>query len=571
MAEAAPPIETPDPYGAFPRLSRRHIDALAREGERRVTRPGQVLCAVGDRGCDFFVVLTGRVATVEDYGGAGERLLQVHGPGRFLGDLGLLTGTPALVSSVVRDEGEVLAVPVPRLLERVGQDLALGDLILRAYLARRSMLIERGIGLQIVGSRYSQDARRLREFAARSRLPHRYGELEEDNEAEALLRGLGVRPEDTPVVIWHGQVLRNPTNAELARAVGLPVPRRHEAVRDLVVVGAGPAGLAAAVYGASEGLDILTLDAIATGGQAGTASRIENYLGFPAGISGAELAERSAVQAEKFGAHLSVPAEAVRLELRSGYHLVRLDDGRTVTTRAVLVATGVRYRRLPVPRLEDFEGTCVHYAATQVEARVCRGRTAAVVGGGNSAGQATVFLAQQAARVYLLVRDRDLGESMSRYLVDRIERNPRVEVLLHVELREVVGDRSLEALVVEDTRTAERRTIAARCLFVFIGAEPHARWLAGEVALDDHGYVLTGRAAMRPGGPNGRRQPFSLETSRPGVFAAGDVRSGSINRVASAVGEGATAIRQVHDYLEEVGGPGGSSGQPLESARSVGQ
>jgi thioredoxin reductase (NADPH) len=538
--------ETPDLDGAFPRLSEQQLLALEAHGERRRVRQGEVLYREGDERCDFYVVLEGQVAILEGYGGA-VRVVAVHGPRRFLGELGLLTGQAAFLTAVALEPGEVLVVPVERLRELVSQDAAFGDLVLRAYLIRRSMLIELGAGFRIVGSRYSPDTRRLREFAARNRLPHRWIDLEKDKEAERLLRQLGVAPEETPVVIWRGeQVLRNPTNAELARAIGLPAPKPGGTVCDLVIVGAGPAGLAAAVYAASEGLATVTFDAIATGGQAGTSPRIENYPGFPSGISGSELTERTVIQAEKFGADINVPAEATALEQRDGHHLVRLDDGQAVEGRTVVVATGARYRKLPVPRLEEFEGTSVHYAATHVEAQLCHGDPVAVVGGGNSAGQAAVFLMKHAARVSLLIRGGDLGRSMSRYLADRIERTPGIEVLRHTEVRELVGEGALEAVGVEDSRTGSRRRLEARALFVFIGAEPHTGWLGDRLALDDRGFILTGADAVRDDG----RQPFLLETSLPGVFAAGDVRSGSIKRVTSAVGEGAMAIRLAHEYLE---------------------
>jgi thioredoxin reductase (NADPH) len=538
--------ETPDLDGAFPRLSEQQLLALEAHGERRRVRQGEVLYREGDERCDFYVVLEGQVAILEGYGGA-VRVVAVHGPRRFLGELGLLTGQAAFLTAVALEPGEVLVVPVERLRELVSQDAAFGDLVLRAYLIRRSMLIELGAGFRIVGSRYSPDTRRLREFAARNRLPHRWIDLEKDKEAERLLRQLGVAPEETPVVIWRGeQVLRNPTNAELARAIGLPAPKPGGTVCDLVIVGAGPAGLAAAVYAASEGLATVTFDAIATGGQAGTSPRIENYPGFPSGISGSELTERTVIQAEKFGADINVPAEATALEQRDGHHLVRLDDGQAVEGRTVVVATGARYRKLPVPRLEEFEGTSVHYAATHVEAQLCHGDPVAVVGGGNSAGQAAVFLMKHAARVSLLIRGGDLGRSMSRYLADRIERPPGIEVLRHTEVRELVGEGALEAVVVEDNRTGSRRRLEARALFVFIGAEPHTGWLGDRLALDDRGFILTGADAV----PDDGRQPFLLETSLPGVFAAGDVRSGSIKRVTSAVGEGAMAIRLAHEYLE---------------------
>jgi thioredoxin reductase (NADPH) len=546
--------ETPDRYGAFPRLSDAQIETLARHGERQRVEPGEVLFREGDKRYDFFVVLDGKVMVVSGYGGE-ERMIAVHGPRRFLGELSLLTGQAAFFTAVVREPGEVLVVPVERLRALVTQDTVLGDIVLRAYLLRREMLIGLGAGFQIVGSRFSPDSRSLREFAARNRLPYRWIDLEEDEAAEALLNGLDVAPEETPVVIWRGnQVLRNPSNEELAQMIGLRARSVAEDVCDLLVVGAGPAGLAAAVYGASEGLGTVALDAVATGGQAGTSPRIENYLGFPSGISGAELANRAEIQAEKFGARISVPAEATALDERDGYYVVRFDDGSEATARTVLITTGARYRKLDVPRLEELEGTCVYYAATMMEAHLCRGDPVAVVGGGNSAGQATLFLAQHTTKVTLLIRHEDLGRDMSRYLADRIERSPKVEVLRTTEVRELVGDRALEALVVENNQTGERRRIEARELFVFIGAKPHTGWLGDKLALDDRGFVLTGRA-VRPAengeGQDAGHEPYLLETSLPGVFAAGDVRSGSIKRVASAVGEGAMAIRLVHARLQD--------------------
>ncbi|MEN3283203.1 MAG: thioredoxin reductase [Solirubrobacteraceae bacterium] len=543
LAEPEPLLETPDGDGAFPRLSDDQIQRLSGRGERRRMQAGEVLVREGDEHYDFFVVLEGKVAIVHGHCGCDERLIAVHGPRRFLGELSLLTGQAAFFTAVVREAGEVLVVPVERLRRLVALDAALGDLILRAYLIRRELLIGIGAGFRIVGSRYSPDTRRLREFASRNRLPHHWIDLEEDSAAETLLRQLSVAPDETPVVIWGREVLRNPSNVELARRIGLPAPRSPQDVSDLVVVGAGPGGLAAAVYGASEGLTTLTLDAVATGGQAGTSSRIENYLGFPSGISGAELAERATIQAEKFGAQLSVPAEVTALESRDGHYSVTIADGPTITGRTIVIATGARYCKLPVAGLERFEGTSVFYAATLVEAMMCRDDPIAVVGGGNSAGQATLFLVRHAGRVRLLVRGDDLGKSMSRYLADRIERNPDVEVMLHTEVREAIGDESLEALVVEDNRTGERKVLPARELFVFIGAEPHTAWLGDKVALDDRGFVLTGVQA------NSDRPALPLETSLPGVLAVGDVRSGSIKRVASAVGEGAMAVRLVHDHL----------------------
>jgi thioredoxin reductase (NADPH) len=474
--------------------------------------------------------------------GDAKRELGVHGPRRFLGELGLLTGQPSFTSAFVREAGEVLEVPVEGLRELVAGDPEFGDLLLRAFLARRWMLIGLGAGLRVIGSRYSPDLRRLREFLARNRIPHAWLDLERDRSAEALLRDLGVAPDETPIVIWRERLLRNPSNAELARVLGLTTPRGPEAACDLVVVGAGPAGLAAAVYGASEGLATVVLDTVAAGGQAATTSRIENYLGFPSGLSGSELAERATIQAEKFGARLNVPACVTGLEPDDGRYRIRLDDGSELLTRTVMIATGKHYRRLPVPRLEEFEGASVHYAATQVEAQLCAGDPVAVVGGGNSAGQAAEFLSRQVTEVHLVVREASLTQFMSRYLSSRIERNPKVHLLLATEVRELEGDDVLEAIVVKNTATGERRRVAARALFIFIGAEPQSDWLDGELALDDGGYILTGEDA------GGRSL---LETSRPGVFAGGDVRSGSVSRVGSAVGEGAMAVRLICDALEQ--------------------
>jgi thioredoxin reductase (NADPH) len=556
QATDAPQVleETPDLYGAFPRLSDHQIAVLSGVGERRRTREGEILYREGDRDCDFFVVVSGMVGIVEEDGGE-ERLIGVHGPGRFLGELSLLIGEAVFVTAVVRQPGEVLAVPLDRLRELVAGDPALGDLVLRAYMQRRAMLIELGVGFRIIGSRYSPDTRRLREFAARNRLPHKWIDVEGDEQAEELIRQLGVSPDETPVVIWRCEtVLRNPSNVELARMIGLPVPRPPDSPADIVVVGAGPAGLAAAVYGASEGLTTIVLEGVAAGGQAATSSRIENYLGFPAGISGAELAERAEIQANKFGASINVPAEAIGLSESDGHHLVRLEDGSTIGARTVMIATGVRYRKLDVPTLERFEGVSVHYAATEIEAQMCVGDPVAVVGGGNSAAQATLFLSRHAARVRLIIRGDELTQDMSRYLADRIEREPNVDVMLHSEVRELRGDRILESIVVEDGRTGERRWIETRVLFVFIGAEPHVAWVGDEVALDPRGFVLTGMDAAQARAAAGTdHPPLPLETTNPGVFAAGDVRSGSTKRVASSVGEGAMAVRLIHEYLAGTG------------------
>jgi thioredoxin reductase (NADPH) len=548
------PVETEDASGAYPRLSSAQIRALELQGERRPTLPGDLLYREGEVQHDFFVILDGLVAIVDGYGSGFDRTIGVHGKGRFLGELGLLAGQPAFLTAVVVEPGEVLAVPAERLRAIVTQDPNLGDLILRSLVLRRSTLIGLGAGFRIIGSRYSPDTRRIRDFASRNRLPHHWIDPEKDAAAEAMLRQLGISPEETPVVICGTEVLRNPSNAELARVFGLPVPGSDRTMGDLIVVGAGPAGLAASVYGASEGLETIALDAMATGGQAGTSSRIENYLGFPAGISGAELADRAVVQAQKFGAELTLPARAMSLEPRDDHYAIGVEDGPEILARTVVIATGVQYRKLPVPRLDEFEGVSVYYAATPMEAQLCRGDPVVVVGGGNSAGQATLFLTAYADHVVLVVREDELTVNMSRYLADRIEQSPAVEVHVHTEIRELCGGRALEAVVVEDTQTGERQRLPARALFVFIGADPHTGWLGGRIALDESGYILTGTDAcdddtLAALGTDEGHRPLMLETSLPCVFAAGDVRSGSIKRVASAVGEGAMAVRMVHQRI----------------------
>jgi len=550
--EPGAPAETPDTYGAFPRLDDAQLAALAVVADERAIRPEEPLFAEGDRNCDFYTVLDGHVMSVEGYGTPAERIIAVHGRGRFLGELGLLTGEAAFFSAVPAEAGRVLVVPVDRLVGLIARDPTIGDLVLRAFLIRRSILIGLGVGMRIVGSRYSPDARRLREFAARNRVPAQWLDLEDDKTAEGLLNFLGVDPTETPIVILYGrQVLRNPSNAEVAAAIGLPAPSVPQTACELLVVGAGPAGLSAAVYGASEGLDTLVLDAAAIGGQAGTSSHIENYLGFPSGLSGTELAVRAELQARKFGARFTVPAEAVATQIDSGHWTVRLADGSSVTTGLMVIASGVRYRRPDVPRLEHFEPTSVYYAASQAEAVACRHDPVVVLGGGNSAGQATVFLAQHAAHVTLVVREHALSEHMSRYLVDRISRIPNVTVLLGTQLRELIGDVTLEAVAVTD-QTGERRVIAANALFVFIGAAPATQWLSDLLALDENGFVRTGQGAEAPIGaslPQTLWRRSELETSQPGVFAVGDVRSGSTKRVATAVGEGATAVRLAFERM----------------------
>jgi thioredoxin reductase (NADPH) len=542
--------ETRDSQGAFPRLGDEAFEALEKRGTRRSTSVGETLFAAGDATYDFFVVLSGKVAILQNAGCEDETTIGVHGERRFLGELNLLTGEAVYLTARVVEEGEVLQIPRKDLRDLIDNEQGVADMILRAYLARRALLIGLGAGPRVIGSRYSRDAQRLRVFLARNRFPHGFLDLEEDNGAEALVREWGLEPNELPVVIHGHEMLRNPSIDELARALGLRRPSKAEDVYDLLVVGAGPAGLAASVYGASEGLNTVTVDAVAAGGQAGTSTRIENYLGFPGGISGMELAERAILQANRFGARLLVPAEGIGFGEHEDHYRMLLANEETVDARSVVIATGARYRKLDVPRIDELTGVGVYYAATPMEAEMCSGSEVAIVGGGNSAGQAAVFLSQKVRQVTLMVRGPDLGRTMSRYLIDQIERIDNIEVRAETQVDELIGERVLEGLMLRNG-SDERTELPSKALFVFIGADPHTGWLTGEVMLDSKGFVLTG-AELAAATDTRDAIPLALETSAPGVFAVGDVRSGSIKRVASAVGEGSMAVRLVHEHLAEL-------------------
>jgi len=549
-ADPGPPetagAETPDSFGAYPRLTPPQLRALGEHGTTEHVAAGTVLARAGEPLRSFFAVIEGRLAVEEEPDDDADdgTWREVHGPGRFVGDIGLLEGQPSFTTVTAVEDGTVLEVPTEALSRIVTRDPLLGDLILRAYLIRRSMAIGWGSGLRIVGSRFSPDTRRLLDVAARNRIPHRLLDLEGDRAAETIVRRLRLDISDLPVVIVGGaRVLRNPSTAELLRVLGVgAAPPRPTC--DLLVVGAGPAGLAATVCAASDGLSVVLADAVATGGQAGRSARIENYLGFPSGISGAELAERARLQAAKFGATVFAPGDARSLGVSGGALAVGFSDGTTVSPRAVVVATGMEYRRLAAENLDRFEYTSVYYAATINEARECGTDPVVVVGGGNSAGQAALFLAGSAARVHLVVRGADLGRDMSRYLVVQVEDHPRIAVHRECEVVEAAGRDRLESVIVEHRPSGAREEIATAHVFVFIGAVPATAWLGPGVDRDERGFLTTG---PRPGATGPRTQPF--ETSMPGVFAVGDVRSGSVKRMSAAVGEGASVVKMVHDHL----------------------
>ena len=546
-------IETPewvtaeDEAVAFPALGDEHIEACRGFGAERAVPTGEVLARGRVPMHAMYVILEGAVQIVHDLGGAHERALVEYGPRRIVGEYNLLTGHASDMAAVAVEPSRLIEIKRDRLRDLMTQEEALGELILRALLRRRELVIGLHFGLRIIGSSYSVDARRLLEFTARNRIPHSWLDVECDPAAEALLQDFAIAPDQTPLVEWGPQVLKNPTNAELAHMLGFAPVAEPAQVVDVLVVGAGPAGLAASMYSASEGLSTLALESAAIGGQAGTSTRIENYLGFPAGLSGTDLTVRAALQAEKFGARISAPVAAAGLEPREGAILVHRSDGTHVGARAVIIATGASYRRLDLPGLAALESTGVYYAATPEEATRHADDTVAVVGAGNSAGQAAIFLAAHTRHVYLLVRRGNLAATMSRYLIDQIARRPNVEVLVNTDVAALHGDGGLHGLTVADRADGSRRDLDAHGMFVFIGADPHTEWLQGVLALDSSGFILTGRDAPAQDEPGPGRLP--LETTVAGVFAAGDVRSGSIKRVAAAVGEGSMAVRLVHDHL----------------------
>ncbi len=542
---------------AHPTLDADQLALLTPYGEERPTQPGDILFDIGDTEYPWIVILHGELEIVSNPGAEGEEVLDVRHDGQFLGELSLLTGQTAFLAARARTAGRVRVISAEDLRQIVATIPALSELILNSFLMRREILQGNGAveGLQIVGSRYSPDTQRLRAFAARNQLPHRWIDVEEDRDAERLLCYFRVQPEETPIVIWQGEeVLRNPSNGELTRRLGLNRAVTAGETVDLLVIGAGPAGLAAAVYGASEGLSTLTLESISTGGQAGTSSRIENYLGFPAGLSGSELANRAVLQAQKFGARIVVSRTATQLRAEEGHFAVTLEGADCLRANSVLIATGARYRKLRVPNLEQYEGRGVYYAATQTEARLCTGQDVIVVGGGNSAGQAAMFLSGAAKHVYLVIRSGDLAHSMSRYLIDRIDRSSDITLMPYTEVDALHGAEQLEGVTVRQNQTDERSDLPATNVFTFIGADPYTDWLADTLCLDEKGFILTGPTLRQSGRAaeayaTVSRDPFLLETSLPGVFAVGDVRSGSTKRVATAVGEGSAAVKFVHEWL----------------------
>jgi len=557
-----PPIAVSRPDAMFPTLTPEQIARIAAHGKVRPVRSGEVLVEAGDQSVPFFVVRSGRIEIVQTTGTAGntgdiQTLIVVHGPGQFTGEVNMLSGRRSLVRARVTEPGEVIELGHDCLRALVQTDPELSEILMRAFILRRVELIAHGFGdVVLVGSVHCAGTLRVKEFLTRNGHPYTYVDLDRDADVQTLLDRFHVGEEDVPFLICRGEtVLRNPTNERIAECLGFNEEIDPAQVRDVVIIGAGPSGLAAAVYAASEGLDVLVLESSSPGGQAGASSKIENYLGFPTGISGQELTARAYTQAQKFGAHLLVAKGARRLACVRRPYAVEIDHGARIPARTVILATGAEYRKLPLPNLSQFEGAGIYYGATFIESQLCGGEEVVVVGGGNSAGQAAVFLAQTARRVHVLVRSDGLAESMSRYLIRRIELSPSIDLRTHTEITALEGENHLERVRWRDKQTGEVETRSIRHVFVMTGATPSTQWLDGCVALDEKGFIKTGPDLSREDLAAAQwplaRAPHLLETSLPGVFAVGDVRGGSIKRVASAVGEGAIAVAFVHRALHE--------------------
>jgi thioredoxin reductase (NADPH) len=540
----------------FPKLDAEQIARLSPLGRRRSAMPGEVIFDEGEHRRAFFVVIKGSLEIVSP-SQAGDMPITVHHAGEFTGEIDLLSGRRSLVRARVLEPSELLEIDRDNLRRIVQTDAELGEIFLRAFLLRRAELIANTPGdVLLIGSSHSADTLRLKAFLSRNSQPHTYLDVERDSGIQELFDHFQVQLEDIPVLICHGKPpLRNPSNEAAAACLGFNADIDEERVHDLIVVGAGPAGLAAAVYAASEGLDVLVLEGSAPGGQAGSSSRIENYLGFPTGISGQDLAGRAFVQAQKFGAQVAIAKSAAGINCERQPFSIELAGSGTVSGQTVIVATGAEYRRLPLPNIAQFEGVGVYYGATHVEAQLCDGAEIVIVGGGNSAGQAAVFLSRRAKHVHLVVRGEGLAESMSRYLIRRIEDSPVITLHVHTQIEALEGNGSLERIRWRNTKTDARETRAVHHLFSMTGASPNTMWLRECLVLDDKQFIKTGpdlhsddlAAARWPL----RRLPYLFETSIPRVFAVGDVRAGSVKRVASGVGEGSIAVQLIHKVLAE--------------------
>jgi thioredoxin reductase (NADPH) len=540
---------------AFPTLTTSQINRIRSSAKLRQVNPGDILFEPGDTNVSLFVVLSGGMEIVQ-HDMTGERPVATHAPGQFTGEMTMISGRRCLVRGRVTQPGEFLELNPEALRALVAKDAEISEIFMRAFILRRLVLINRGLGnLVLLGSHHSANTLTLRQFLTRNGQPFTYFDLDTDSESQELLDRFEIKPEEIPVLICcnHG-VLKNPSIQQLADTLGFNISIDETQIRDVVIVGAGPAGLAAAVYAASEGLDVLVIESAAPGGQAGSSSKIENYLGFPTGVSGQELATRAINQAQKFGAKMMVAHGVHRLDCATRPYKLVLDNGNSISARTVIIATGAQYNEPHIAHLEKFKGQGVYYGATFMESQLCEKEEIIVVGGGNSAGQAVVFLSQTTSKVHLLVRSNKLSDTMSRYLVQRIEENPAIEIHYRTEITGLDGDSHLERVTWLDKSTGQTSLHDIRHVFIMAGASPGTKWLKGCLTLDSKGFILTGRDLDGLNGNSDHkpaRIPQMLETSLPGVFAVGDVRSGNVKRVASAVGEGAISIHLVHQALAE--------------------
>jgi len=556
MESTQPPLPGSSPDEMFPVLSAEQQARVLTHGRLRRVTAGEVVVDPDTQGIKFFVVVQGKLEVLR-LNENGEQAYAVCGPGMFTGELNMLSGRRSLVTIRASEPGELIEIEREALRGLVQTDSELSDIFLRAFILRRLELIARGIGdLILIGSNHALDTFRIKEFLTRNYQPYAYIDLEREAEVQELLDRFSVAIADLPVLICaRSVVLRNPSNEEITNCLGFNEGVDEERVRDLIVVGAGPAGLAAAVYGASEGLDVLVIESSAPGGQAGASSKIENYLGFPTGISGQELAGNAYTQAQKFGAQLLIAKNARGLGCERRPYMLKFDGEEKLPARTVVIATGAQYRKLPVENLSRFEGAGVYYGATHLESQICGGEDVIVVGGGNSAGQAAVFMAQTARHVYMLVRSDSLAQTMSRYLIRRIEESPNITLLTNTEITSLGGNDHLETVEWRNNKSGEVESHSITALFSMIGAVPNSAWLEGCVACDQLGFIKTGSDLSPEDLEHAKwplnRAPYLLETSLPGVFAVGDVRAGNVKRVASAVGEGSIAVSFVHQVLAE--------------------
>ena len=559
MAEIVSSVRPVPPSRAeqmYPILTAAQIARIGAHGRVRAVRQGELLIEAGQQVMAFFVVLRGTIEIVQP-SGASETPIVTHGPGQFAGEINLISGRPALVRSRAGEAGEVIQLDREQVLSLVQTDSELSEILMRAFILRRVNLIAHGISdVVLVGSSYCAATLKVKQFLSRNGYPYQYIDLDRERDVQILLDRFHISPAEVPVLICHGdRVLRSPSNQQIAECLGLNEVIDPSQVHDLVVVGAGPSGLAAGVYAASEGLDVLMIESNAPGGQAGSSSKIENYLGFPTGISGGALMARASTQAQKFGARMVIAKGAQKLRCEQRPYAIDIGNDERGLAQSVLIATGAEYRKPSLESLAKFEGAGVYYGATFMEAQLCAAEEIVIVGGGNSAGQAAVFLAQTASHVNILVRSGGLAESMSRYLIRRIEEGANITLHSHTELVAAEGENHLEKVTWKNHQTGKTETRDIRHIFAMTGAVPSTSWLNGCIALDDKGFIKTGsylsaEDLARSNWPPGRA-PYLLETGLPGVFAVGDVRAGNVKRVASAVGEGSIAVSFVHQVLRE--------------------